>query len=173
MVRASKNLTISGEPYEALFAYRANPLENGFSPAELCMVRRLRITLPKTPSKLIPSWPKLTRLRETETKLKTKQTEDYNRRHAVKEVSNLSPGDRVYILDRKENAVVVDKHLNLVPITSKPNLVNGYACILFVSSRSEENGWPRGPGVNDILTLDRGKGKNPQSLDPPRLLHQG
>lgn len=48
-------------------------------------------------------------MRETEAKIKTKQTEDYNRRHAVKELSNLSPGDRVYIPDRKENAVVVDK----------------------------------------------------------------
>ena len=36
-------------------------------------------------------------------------TNEYNRRHAVKELSNLSPGDRVYIPDRKENAVVVAK----------------------------------------------------------------
>ena len=56
---------------------------------------------------------KLTRLRETETKLKTKQTEDYNRRYAVKQLSNLSPGDRVYIPDRKENAVVVESDFTL------------------------------------------------------------
>ena len=59
---------------------------------------------------------------EKEAKIKTEETKDYNRRHAVKELSNLSPGDRgVYISDRKENAVVVAKtkeprsyHLDIV-----------------------------------------------------------
>ena len=110
MVQTTKNLlTKSDDPYEALLAYRATPLENGFSPAELCMGRRLRTTLPTTPSKLTPQWPELTKLREKEGKIKTEQTKDYNRRHAVKELSHLSPGDRVYIPDRKENAVVVAK----------------------------------------------------------------
>ena len=49
-------------------------------------------------------------MREKEAKIKTEETKDYNRRHAVKELSNLSPSDRgVYISDRKENAVVVAK----------------------------------------------------------------
>ena len=110
MVQTTKNLlTKSDDPYEALLAYRATPLENGFSPVELCMGRRLRTTLPTTPSKLTPQWPELTKLREKEAKIKTEQTKDYNRRHAVKELSHLSPGDRVYIPDRKENAVVVAK----------------------------------------------------------------
>ena len=110
MVQTTKNLlTKSDDPYEALLAYRATPLENGFSPAELYMGRRLRTTLPTTPSKLTPQWPELTKLREKEAKIKTEQTKDYNRRHAVKELSHLSPGDRVYIPDRKENAVVVAK----------------------------------------------------------------
>ena len=55
MVQTTKNLlTKSDDPYEALLAYRATPLENGFSPAELCVRRRLRTTLPTTPSKLTP-----------------------------------------------------------------------------------------------------------------------
>ena len=42
MVQTTRNLlTKSDDPYEALLAYRATPLENGFSPAELCMGRRL------------------------------------------------------------------------------------------------------------------------------------
>ena len=110
MVQTTKNLlTKSDDPYEALLAYRATPLENGFRPAELCMGRRLRTTLPTTPIKLTPQWPELKKLREKEAKVKTEQTKDYNRRHAVKELRHLSPGDRVYIPDRKENAVVVAK----------------------------------------------------------------
>ena len=42
MVQTTKNLlTRSDDPYERVLAYRATPLENGFSPAELCMGRRL------------------------------------------------------------------------------------------------------------------------------------
>ena len=98
MVQTTKSLlTKADDPYETAYrAYRATPLENAFSSAELCMGRRLRTTLPTTPFKRIPQWPELTKLRETEAKIKTKQTEDYNRQYAVKELSNLSPGDRVY-----------------------------------------------------------------------------
>ncbi|CAH3148535.1 unnamed protein product, partial [Porites evermanni] len=45
-------------------------------------------------------------LREKEAKIKTEQTKDYNQRHALR---HLSPGDRVYFPDRKENVVVVAK----------------------------------------------------------------
>ena len=72
------------------------------------MGRRLRHTLPTTPFKLPPQWPELTKLCEKEAKIKTEQTKD-NNQHAVKELSHLSPGDRVYIPDRKENTVVVAK----------------------------------------------------------------
>ena len=110
MMQTAKNLlTKSVGPFEALLAYRATPLENGFSPAELCMGRRLHTTLPLPPSKLTPQWPELTKLREKEANIKTEQTKEYNRRHAVKELSSLSPGDCVYIPDRKGNAVVVAK----------------------------------------------------------------
>ena len=86
-------LTKAEDPHEALLAYRATPLENGFSPAELCMGRRLRTTLPTIPSKLIPQWPELAKLRETEEKIKSKQVVQYNQRHAAKELSDLLPGD--------------------------------------------------------------------------------
>ena len=109
-VQTMKNLLTKAEdPHEALLAYRATPLENGFSPAELCMGRRLRTTLPTILSKLIPQWPELAKLRETEEKIKTKQVVYYNQRHGAKELSSLLPGDRVYVPDRRENAVVVSK----------------------------------------------------------------
>ena len=61
MLQTAKNLlTKSGkidDPYEALLSYRATPLENGFSAAELCIGRRLRTTLPTTSSKLTRNGP--------------------------------------------------------------------------------------------------------------------
>ena len=114
MFQTMKNLTKAKDPYEPILAYRVTPLDKGFSPAELSMRRRLRTTLPVVPSKLGPS-------QEAEVKLKAKQTEDYNRRHAAKELSLLSPADRVYVTDRKENAVVV-----LGRISSKPTATQLY-----------------------------------------------
>lgn len=73
------------------------------------MGRRLRTTLPTNPSKLIPQWPEFAKLCETEEKIKTKQVVNYNQRHAAKELRNLLPGDRVYVPNRRENAVVVSK----------------------------------------------------------------
>ena len=69
----------------------------------------MRTTLPTIPSKLIPQWPELTNLRETKEKIKSKQVVQYNQRRAAKELSDLLPGDRVYVPDRRENAVVVSK----------------------------------------------------------------
>ena len=75
MVKTTQNLlTKSDDPYEALLAYRATPLENGFSPAELCMGRRLRTTLPTTPSKL-------THYKRTCTVQVTKYFVDYPQKH--------------------------------------------------------------------------------------------
>ena len=109
-VQTMKNpLTQAEDPHETLPAYRATPLENGFSPAELCMGRRLRTTLPTIPSKLIPQWPELAKLCETEEKIRSKQVVQYNQRHAAKELSDLLTGDRVYVPDCRENAVVVSK----------------------------------------------------------------
>ena len=69
-VQVTKNL-LTRDSYEALLAYRATPLENGFSPAELCMARRLCTTLPTTPSKVKSQWPELTNLRRSKQKSAT------------------------------------------------------------------------------------------------------
>ena len=57
----------SEDSYSALLAYRATPLENGYSPAELLMSRKLRITIPK---KLSPCLPKKSLVKGKEEKIR-------------------------------------------------------------------------------------------------------
>ena len=110
MVQTVKHLlTKSDEPQAALLAYRSTPLENGYSPAEILMGRKLRTTLPVVPDKLIPKLPDLAKLRVTEAETKRKQDAQYNQRHRASNLSELEPGETVYIPDYKENAVVINK----------------------------------------------------------------
>lgn len=51
-VQTVKNLTKASDPYLALLTYRATPLQNGYSPAELLMGRRLRTAVPALPTLL-------------------------------------------------------------------------------------------------------------------------
>ena len=102
-------LTKSDEPQAALLAYRSTPLENGYSPAEILMGRKLRTNLPVVPDKLIPKLPDLAKLRVTEAETKRKQAAQYNQRHRASNLSELETGETIYIPDYKENAVVINK----------------------------------------------------------------
>ena len=65
--KTSKDLIIKSEdPYLALLSYRSTPQENGYTPAELLMGRKLRSTLPLAPEKLTPKLPNLEHLQKTE-----------------------------------------------------------------------------------------------------------
>ena len=60
-VRTVKTLLSKSEdPYSALLAYHTSPLENGYSPAELLMGRKLRTTVPIISKQLVPHFTKAT-----------------------------------------------------------------------------------------------------------------
>lgn len=106
-VRTVKNLLKKeSDPYLAFLAYRATPLANGHSPAELLMGRRLRTTVPILPSCLNPGWTDITTLRARERREKDKQWKWFNNRHRARDLSGLHPGDQVWITDMKENGTV-------------------------------------------------------------------
>ena len=72
-VQTVKNLLKkTPDPYKALMAYRATPLESGLSPAELLMGRKIRTRIPTSPSNLKPSWPYLEQFREKDASLNEK-----------------------------------------------------------------------------------------------------
>lgn len=89
----------------ALLSYRATPLENGFSPAELMLGRRIKTNVPVIPNLLKVA--KGNQVAAIENKLKDKSEFYYNKRHKVKELTKLKKGDNVWIVDLKIYGVIV------------------------------------------------------------------
>ena len=79
--------------------YRATPIFNGFSPAQLLMSRQIRTTLPILPSTLTPKVPDpiVIRAKEVEYKKKMKAADDQC--HRARALPPLQPGDTVYVKD--------------------------------------------------------------------------
>ncbi|XP_062399854.1 uncharacterized protein K02A2.6-like [Sardina pilchardus] len=110
-VQTVKNLLKkASDPYRALLAYRATPLSNGYSPAELLMGRRLRTTLPILPERLQPALPDLHGLQQTEREKRWAGATCFNSRHRARDLGKLSPGDNVWISDAAEQGKVTSVH---------------------------------------------------------------
>ena len=89
------------DPYRALMAYRATPLESGLSPAELLMGRKIRTTVPTVPSQLQPSWPYLDEFKEKDSALKARQKDNFEKGHCAKELPELDTGNSVWLPERQ------------------------------------------------------------------------
>ena len=77
----------------ALLSYRSTPIPDlGASPAELAVGRKLRTTMPSLPSTLQPRV-----ISHKEVPASRRQKEDYDRRHGVQPLPELSPGVPVLI----------------------------------------------------------------------------
>lgn len=66
------------DPYLGLLAYRTTPLENGYSPAELLMGRKLQSTLPVIKSLLMPKAPPFESLLQKEEKRRRKMKQNFD-----------------------------------------------------------------------------------------------
>ena len=95
------------DPAKALASYKATPLENGYSPAQMLFGRKTRTAVPVFPDQLKPSWPGLQELREHEQESKIVQTKRYNVTHRCTELTAPKPGGRLWI--RKKTAVVAER----------------------------------------------------------------
>lgn len=96
-----------GEKTKALMTYRATPLENGYSPAQLLMGRQLRTTIPQLPVHLQPRWPNIKGVRAAEKRAKENQRRNYNRRYQTRALPTLRPGQAVWLQREEVKGTVV------------------------------------------------------------------
>ena len=137
-VQTIKHLLKKAEdPYHALLVYRATPLQNGYSPAELLMNRRLRTDLPTVSSQLKPSVPDMVKIQEKEIAARRRREDNFDHIHRAKSLEPLMPGYSVWMTDQREDGVVTEqvaprsysvatpvgefrrnrRHLNLLPVS--------------------------------------------------------
>ena len=93
----------SDDPYMALMIYRSTPLNNGFSPSELLVNKRLRTTLPVVESQLQPAIPEYNVFREKETMMKANMKRNFDVRHRAHALDPLPPGQQVWISGRRDS----------------------------------------------------------------------
>lgn len=91
----------------ALLAYRATPLEQGYSPAQLLMGRHLRTSLPQSSGQLTPKWPDLEAFRREDEEGRRKQASHYNLHHRARPLQELNAGHKVWITTEKAPGTVL------------------------------------------------------------------
>ncbi|UYV64812.1 hypothetical protein LAZ67_3002052 [Cordylochernes scorpioides] len=97
------------DPSLGLLEYRSTPLENGYSPAELLMGRKLRTTLPIAPENLNPKLVDSQILKRKEGRRRKDMKSRYDRRCGATDMEELSEGDTVWITDMRTWGIVKKK----------------------------------------------------------------
>ena len=90
-------------------AYRATPLENGYSPAELFMGRKLRTTIPTFHKQLLPYLPDKSAVKVKEEKIRKRQEDNFNNHHNARQLRPLQTCEHVYIPDNSSNGTMIDE----------------------------------------------------------------
>ena len=97
----------SDDPYSALLAYRSSPLENGYSPAESLMERKLRTSMPMIQRWLLPCFAVKSAVKEKEEKIRRLQEVNFNNDHKAQQLRPFQKGEHVYIPDNSSNGMVM------------------------------------------------------------------
>ncbi|UYV79257.1 K02A2.6-like, partial [Cordylochernes scorpioides] len=97
------------DPSLGLLEYRSTPLENGYSPAELLMGRKLRTTLPIAPDNLNPGLVDSQTLKRKEERRRKDMKSRYDRRCGARDMEELSEGDTVWITDMRIWGIIKQK----------------------------------------------------------------
>ncbi|XP_046348751.2 uncharacterized protein K02A2.6-like [Haliotis rufescens] len=105
-VQSCKNmLRKADDPYLAMLEYRSTPVSGGLSPSELLMGRKLRTSLPCHPTQLQSKHVDVKRFKQTESVKKLIMKDQYDHHHNVRPMSELKPGDCVWV-NQSESKVV-------------------------------------------------------------------
>ncbi|KAK0132392.1 hypothetical protein N1851_032733 [Merluccius polli] len=88
----------------------ATPLDNGYSPAQLLMGRRLRTTVPTLPALLNPALPDREAVMQKEGEKRIKDAQRYNLRHRAQNLDRLNPGQDVWIKDQRKAGAIIGSH---------------------------------------------------------------
>ena len=102
-----KNHNKVEDMHMAILVYRSTPLENGSSPAELLMNRKLRTTVPMIPQELKPKLLSQTQLRKKEKENRKKQKRYYDKCHHARRLPTLKPGEIIWVPATKKTAKVL------------------------------------------------------------------
>ncbi|UYV72544.1 hypothetical protein LAZ67_9003635 [Cordylochernes scorpioides] len=97
------------DPILALMEYRATPLANGLSPAELLFGRKIRTMVPCTSLSLTPKTVDQSKLRGEEEQRKIAQKKAFDRCHAATEKAELIAGEKVWVKDLRAWGSVLEK----------------------------------------------------------------
>ena len=113
-IRTVKSMLRKNEDiFSALVTYRSTPLQNGYSPSELLMGRRLQTQLPTLPTHLYPNVQikdrQLVEEKESLYRLNQQSNFNFNRRNRAKELPTLELGGRVWIRDQDRYGLVTGK----------------------------------------------------------------
>lgn len=106
-VKIVKNIMKKETDYHmGLLAYRNSQLENGYTPAQLSMGRRLRDTVPILEKHLIPKLPSRSKVFYNEKWRRERIERNYNTSHKVRDLRPLLPGETVWIKDKRTPGIV-------------------------------------------------------------------
>ena len=167
------------DPYLALLIYRTTPLQNGLSPAEILMSRKLRSIIPVLPSTLKPCIPDHESLQKKEALIKERQRLNFNKHHAARQSPPLQPGDSVFIRDLQRQGQVVQQHISprsYLVRTERGNTVRrNRQALVATPSQSTEEHYPNHPLLAAAqatpptrpLTPEINSAAQPSSLNTP------